>query len=425
MVTGNMIGSGIFLLPASLAGFGGISIVGWLFSAVGSILLALVFAGLAHQVRGSGGPYLYTQAGFGDVPGFLMAWGYWLAIIATNAAIAIALVSYLSVFWPAIATQTWLSTLLTLVLIWMLAGVNIRGVKGAGQVQLISTILKILPLVAVGAVGLFFLEPEHFQPWNLSDQSPFSAVTATAALTLWAFLGLESANIPAAEVKDPEKNVPRAAVAGTLIAALVYIPGTVAVMGLVSPDVLAQSTAPFADAATLLWGRWGYYLIGIGAIVSCFGALNGWTLCLGQIPMAAAKDNLFPRFFSEESRFGTPAKGIIFSTILVSLLVLMNSSESLVNQFTYVILLATLTTLLPYLFCSLARLMIAMKTGLSLSYLDVLVSLLATAFSIWAIMGTGMETIYWGGFLLMLGLPVYVFLKWRHSLKSNPGELQD
>jgi len=176
MVTGNMIGSGIFLLPASLAGFGGISIVGWLFSAVGSIL----------------------------------------------------------------------------------------------------------PLVAVGALGLFFLEPAHFQPWNLSDQSSFSAVTATAALTLWAFLGLESANIPAAEVKDPEKNVPRAAVAGTLIAALVYIPGTVAVMGLVSPDVLAQSTAPFADAATLLWGRWGYYLIGIGAIVSCFGALNGWTLCLGR-----------------------------------------------------------------------------------------------------------------------------------------------
>jgi APA family basic amino acid/polyamine antiporter len=254
LVTGNMIGSGIFLLPASLAVFGGISIVGWLFSAVGSILLALVFAALARQVRGSGGPYLYTRAGFGDVPGFLMAWGYWIAIVATNAAIAIALVSYLSVFWPALAEQASLSTLVTLIFIWLLVAVNVRGIKRAGQVQLTSTVVKILPLVAVGAVGVFYLEPAHFEPWNLSGQSTFSAVTATAALTLWAFLGLESANIPAAEVRDPERNVPRAAVAGTLVAALIYIPGTIAVMGLIGPGQLAQSNAPFADAAALLWG---------------------------------------------------------------------------------------------------------------------------------------------------------------------------
>ena len=179
----------------------------------------------------------------------------------------------------------------------------------------------------------------------------------------------------------------------------------------------AQSNAPFADAAALLWGQWGYYLIGAGAIVSCFGALNGWTLCLGQIPMAAAKDELFPKLFAEESGSGTPAKGIIVSSVLVSLLVLMNASESLVDQFTYVILLATLAALLPYLLCSLARLMIAIKTRQPLSSLDVLVSLLAAAFSIWAIMGTGMKTIYWGGFLLILGLPVHVWVKWRISPK--------
>jgi APA family basic amino acid/polyamine antiporter len=417
MVTGNMIGSGIFMLPASLAVFGGISIVGWLFSAAGSILLALVFAGLARQVRGSGGPYLYTRAAFGDLPGFLVAWGYWISIVAANAAIAIALVSYLSVFWPTLAERASLSVLVTLSFIWLLVVVNLRGIKQAGQVQLACTVLKILPLVAVGAVGVFYLEPAHFEPWNLSGQSTFSALTATAALTVWAFLGMESANIPAAEIKDPERNVPRAAVAGTLIAALVYIPGTAAVMGLIGPDELAQSNAPFADAAALLWGQWGYYLIGVGAIVSCFGALNGWTLCLGQIPMAAAKDELFPKLFAEESGSGTPAKGIIVSSVLVSLLVLMNASESLVDQFTYVILLATLAALLPYLLCSLARLMIAIKTRQPLSFLDVLVSLLAAAFSIWAIMGTGMETIYWGGFLLILGLPVHVWVKWRISPK--------
>jgi APA family basic amino acid/polyamine antiporter len=134
--------------------------------------------------------------------------------------------------------------------------------------------------------------------------------------------------------------------------------------------------------------------------------------------MAAAKDDLFPKWFAEESTSGTPTKGIIVSSVLVSLLVLMNASESLVDQFTYVILLATLTTLLPYLLCSLARFTIAIKTQQPLSFLDVLVSLLAAAFSIWAIMGTGMETVYWGCFLLMLGLPVHVWVKWRNSLKQ-------
>ena len=410
MVAGNMIGSGIFLLPAALATFGGISIIGWIFSAVGSIFLALVFAGLARQIRGSGGPYLYTQAGFGDAPGFLVAWGYWISIIATNAAIAIALVSYLSAFWPTIASQNLLSTVVTLVFVWSLVIVNVRGVRLAGRVQLGTTILKILPLIAVGAFGLFSLDPSNFQPFNLSNQSNFSALTATASLTMWAFLGMESANIPAAEVENATSTVPRAAVAGTCIAALVYIPGTVAVMGLISPDQLAQSNAPFAEAAASLWGPWGYNLIGLGAIVSCFGALNGWTLCLGQIPMAAAKDKLFPRVFAKQSKFGTPAKGLIISSILVSFLVLMNASESLVNQFTFVILLATLAALLPYLLCALARIFIAVRLQQSLSISESSVCILAAIFSTWAITGTGLETIFWGSILFITGLPIYFWI---------------
>jgi APA family basic amino acid/polyamine antiporter len=299
-------------------------------------------------------------------------------------------------------------------MVWLLVLVNVWGVRQAGQVQLVSTVLKILPLIAVGAVGIFYLDPAHFSPWNQSGESGFSAVTATAAMTLWAFLGLECANIPAGEVRDPDKNVPRAAVIGTVLAALVYIHGTIAVLGLLGPEQLAQSNAPYADAASILWGPWGYYLIGVGAVISCFGALNGWTLCIGQVPMAAAKDGLFPKFFARESRFGTPAQGIIVSSILVSVLVLMNSTASLVDQFTHVILLATLAALLPYLLCSLARLMIAIKSGQPLGLLDTIVCLLAAAFSIWAIMGTGMETVYWGGFLFMLGLPVHVWVRWHY-----------
>ena len=419
LVTGNMIGSGIFLLPSALATFGGISIIGWLCSAAGAMTVALVFAGLAKQVRGSGGPYVYTRAAFGDLPGFLVAWGYWISCIAGNAAIAIALVGYLSVFWPVLAEQAALASVATIVLLWLLVVVNIRGLKEAGHVQLVTTVLKLLPLTLIGAAGLFFLEPANFEPFNLSDQSDFSAITATAALTLWAFLGLESANIPASQVQDAEKNVPRAAIAGTLLATLVYIPSTVAVMGLVEPGALAASAAPYADAAASLWGNWGYYMVAAGAVVSCFGALNGWTLCVGQVPLAAAEDGLFPASFKKLTRFGTPAVGIIISTVLVSGLVIMNYNQSLVDQFTFVILLATLTTLLPYLLCALGRIVIAVGTGDKsvLTPVDVVVSLLATLFSVWAIIGSGMETIAWGGVLLLLGLPVYGWIV-RHRLRS-------
>ena len=389
LVTGNMIGSGIFLLPAALAAFGGISIIGWFCSAAGAMTIALVFAGLARQVRGSGGPYVYTRAAFGDLPGFLVAWGYWISIIAGNAAIAIALVGYLSVFWPALAEQAILASVTTLFFLWVLVVVNIRGLKTAGHLQLVTTILKLLPLILIGTMGLFYLEPANFEPFNLSDQSNFSAITATAALTLWAFLGVESANIPAGAVADAQKNVPRAAIAGMLLATLVYIPSTIAVMGLVAPGELATSAAPYAEAAANLWGGWGYYTVAAGAVISCFGALNGWTLCLGQVPLAAAQDRLFPASFKKLSRSGTPALGIIVSTILVSGLVMMNYSASLVDQFTFVILLATLTSLLPYLLCALGRISIAVRARDKsvLSRFDILVSVLAALFSIWAIIG--------------------------------------
>ncbi len=410
MVTGNMIGSGIFLLPASLAAYGGISIAGWIVSALGSVCIAAVFAGLARQVRGSGGPYRYSYAGFGKLPGFIVAWGYWISIVATNAAIAIALVSYLSIFWPALAVQSQLAALATLFFVWLLVAVNISGVKHAGRLQLATTLLKILPLLLLGTIGMLSFNPEHFTPLNLSEDSDFGALTATAALTMWAFLGMESANIPAGEVKDAERNVSRAAVVGTLLAAAVYIPATAAVMGLIEPQQLAQSNAPFADAAGQLWGPVGFHLIGIGAIISCFGALNGWTLCVGQIPMAAARDGLFPQFFARQSRHGTPAAGILFSSLLVSALVLMNSSASLVNQFTFVILLATLAALLPYLICALARIAIAWRSAARLSSAQLAVTVLAALFSSWAIVGTGSETIVWGSVLLVTGVPVYFFM---------------
>ncbi len=412
-MTGNIIGSGIFLLPSALARYGGISLIGWLVSATGAMAIALVFAGLARQVSGSGGPYTYTRKAFGDLTGYLVAWGYWLSIVAGNAAIAIALTGYLSAFFPQINEEPLLAVMTALGFIWLLTALNIRGLKLAGELQFITTTLKILPLIAVGVVGLAYFDPTHFEPFNLSGESKADAITATAALTLWAFLGMECANIPAGEIENAEKTVPRAAIAGTLLAALIYIPSTLGLMGLIEPSALAKSSAPFADAAGLLFGDWGYYLIAGGAAVSCFGALNGWTLCMGQIPLAAARDGLFLPVFGRLSRFNTPTAGLILSSMLVTALVIMNYNKSLVDQFTFVILLATMSALLPYALCALARIVIARRTKQfgELTLWDITVALFAALFSVWAILGTGSEVVLLGGLALVLGLPLYFLLR--------------
>ena len=197
LVMGNMIGSGVFLLPASLATYRGLGMIGWVVSAAGSVMLALVFARLARQLPAAGGPYAYTRHAFGDVPGFLIAWGYWLSVVATLAALAVAFVGYLDPFVPWLVRTPALAASLAVTTVWLLIGVNIIGVQAAGRVQVITTALKILPLALVGFGGLLFFEPSAFSLPETTS-SPLSAqLVATVTLTLWAFLGLECATIPA------------------------------------------------------------------------------------------------------------------------------------------------------------------------------------------------------------------------------------
>ena len=184
--------------------------------------------------------------------------------------------------------------------IWFFTFINTKSIRSVGSVQLITTI-KIIPLLLLGTLGLFYFNTAHFIPFNLSGESNFDAITITAALTLWAFLGLESATVPSDKVKNPTKTIPRATIAGILIAALIYIFSTIGIMGIMAPGDLQNSAAPFADAAQKIWGNWASSLIAIGAVISCFGALNGWILLQGQIPMAAARDGLFPDSFKRVS----------------------------------------------------------------------------------------------------------------------------
>lgn len=431
LVAGNIVGSGIFLLPASLAEYGSISLLSWIATAGGALLIALVFAKLGTVMPRIGGPYAYCREAFGDFVGFQMAYNYWIALWVGNAAIAVALTGYLSFFWPFLAKNAGLSCCISISLVWLMTFINLMGVRHAGVFQLLTTILKLIPLLLIALVGIFFIHPHYLADFNMTGKSNFTAFGSAATLTLWSFIGLESASVPAGHVENPTRNIPRATILGVLIATVVYILSSIAVMGSMPLSQLAHSNAPYADAARLMFGPVGSIIVAIGAVISCLGALNGWILLQGQIPLAAAQDNLFPQIFKKKSANGTPVVGLVVSSILITALLLMTLSHSLVKQFTIIILLATLASLIPYFLTTMSELIIFLKypalfkKGKKLLG-SITIAVLAGIYSFWVIIGSGEQTIFYGTLLLLSSAPVYVCMKWRalpyNKLNLNTGE---
>jgi basic amino acid/polyamine antiporter, APA family len=414
LVIGNMIGSGVFLLPASLAAYGGISLLGWVGSSAGAIALALLFSNLSKMMPNAlGGPYAYSRAGLGDFAGFLVAWGYWISIWCTNAAIAVTFVSYLTVFLPILKTNALLSVGTGLAAVWGLTWVNTKGVKEAGRVQFITTVLKLTPLILVSLVGLFYIDLKNFVPFNISTESNFTAITATATLTLFAFLGLESATIPAGNIHEPKKTIPRATMMGTIVTILIYVMGSGTIMGMIPAIELKNSNAPFADAAAIIWGDGARYWVAAGAIVSTFGALNGWILLQGQMPMAASRDKLFPEIFRKENSKGVPGFGIIIGSVLISALMMMNFTNGLNDTFTFMVLMTTVAVLIPYLFSATSYGVMILQNKFWKRDLisKLMIAILAFLFSLWAIVGSGQEIVYWGFIAILSGIPFYVWMK--------------
>jgi basic amino acid/polyamine antiporter, APA family len=417
LVAGNMIGSGVFMLPASMASYGSIGMLSWIFTSIGALLLGLVFAKLGTIMPKIGGPYAYCREGFGDFVGFQMAYNYWIALWVGNAAIAVAFTGYLGVFVPALNTSHVLSFLVTAGLVWLMTIVNIIGVRHAGFLQLITTVLKLIPLLLIAIVGLFFIHPHYLADFNVSGKSNFAAFSGAATLTLWAFIGLESATVPADDVQNPRRNIPRATLYGVIIAAMVYMLSSLAVMGIIPNAGLAHSTAPYADAARIIFGPIGGTLIAIGAIISCLGTLNGWTLLQGQVPLAAARDGLFPKMFTKVSHQGTPVIGLVFTSVLVTLLLLLTLHDTLVKQFTFIILLATLSSLIPYLFTMVSEIIVfsrdrAQFNGKKLAG-SMTISILAIIYAFWMIMGSGEDTVFYGCLLFFTSAPIYAWMKWK------------
>src|SRR5690349_6533990 len=324
LIVGTIVGVGIFNLPTSLATFGPISLVSMALTTVGALVLAMLFAALSRRLPADGGPYAYARAAFGNAWGFTNAWSYWITAWAGNAAIAVGWVLYVEHFINTGHNPVF-SVLLVLVGLWIPAAINLSGVKNMGSVQVVTTIVKFVVLAFMATVGLFFINTANYVPVNVSGQPDIAAIGGGMAIALFSYVGVETAAVAAAKVRDPDRNIPRATILGTLATAVVYMLSLIAVFGILPSSTLASATAPFSDAANAMFGgTWAGNLMALAVIVSGFGALNGWTMICAEMPLAAAKDGLFPQRFKRMSRTGVPSFGIVISTVLASIAVVMN-----------------------------------------------------------------------------------------------------
>ncbi len=409
LVVGSMIGSGVFLLPATLASYGAASLLGWGVTLCGALLLALVYSWLSKKITRTGGSYAYAHEAFGPGAGFFVAWSNWISMWCGNAALAVAFAGSLGAVFPEATSTPIRGACAALGALWFCTLVNIAGVREAGIMQLITTILKIVPLILFGLVGLAYVQMDSYQPFNPSGESLIAVTTMTAAITLWAFLGFEAATIPSASIKDPERTVPRATIIGMLIAGIATMLTCTVVIGLLPSDVLVKSAAPMADAAARLWGSPAGVAVGVIATISCFGALNGWVLLQAQVPMAAAKDEIFPSIFAKVDSRNTPVAGLVISSTLATAIVLSNFTHSLIQLFAFSILLSTAANLLPYA--------VSVSAWIKMNQTErpykLVIAALALLFSLWALKGTGSEALIWGAALMLMGVPVYLWQRYK------------
>ncbi len=408
LVMGNMIGSGVFLLPASLAPFGWNAVAGWVLTIAGAMAIALVLARLTVRYPAAGGPIGFVNQAFGNVPSFLIGWVYWVSVWTANATIAVASISFLSVFFPMLGHFAALSTIC---MIWIVTAINLRGARAAGQFQVVTLVIKLIPIFTV-----VILMAVVFDKSGTAAITPFpregltlSAVSGSAILTLWAVLGFESASVGADKVDDPARTIPRATMIGTAATGMLYLIVCSGIALMLPAASVAQSSAPFALFVETYWAREPALLIAAFAAVAAIGALNGWTLVQGELPASMAKRGLLPAWFGVENARGTPVRALVISSLVSTGLVALNSAKSTGELFTFMATLSTSATLWLYLACVLAavRLQVALP-----------VAVLGLLYAVWTLWGAGPIVSAMSLILMVTGLPLYWWAR-RSSLLTN------
>ena len=426
IVVGNVIGSGIFMSPASFARVTNpkVAIVAWILTSLGSLLIALSFANLGSKIPKTGGPIVYTRAAFGDFAGFLIAWSFWIGSWVGNDAIITAFMSYFTYFFP--STNNPMSAfLICSAVIWIVTFINIIGVKYVGKIGIVSTILKVAVLAVFIFIAFINFNPRFMNTISSPEVEGMKTLSSGIAIALWAFVGLESATVAGGEIKNPEKNIRRSTVYGILIIGVIYIIISIVSMGAMDQAALANSNAPMADIIDAATGaNWGGPFIAVGAMISTFGAVCGWTLTTARCAVGAAEDGLFPKIFKSVSpKYNTPVVTLVINGICMNLLLLMNYIGTLQSVFDFMILLATLSFLPAYSFTTVAEIVLLFKKSKDFNFINFLknsfFSLLAFAYSIYAIYGTGAEVVMYGFILMLVGIPIYVYMMMQRNKENN------
>ena len=412
IAVGCAVGSGIFMMPALLAPYGMLGFGGWIIAGSGSVLVALTMARLVIRIPKTGGPYVYVNEGLGKFLGFMIAWTYWVACVAAIAGISIAFVGYLGFFIPIISNSPIHSLLTTLVLVWVIVALNIRSLEDSSKFQLISTLLKILPLLFIVFLGLTNFNASNLPELNPSNLHPISLLATVTTLVMWSFVGIETATVPADNVINPEKTIPKVLIASVLTILALYLMVSIAIAAIVPANELINSSAPFALAATKILGITGGTIISIGALISTLGSLNANTITAGNLSLAAARDGLLPKKFITLTEAGTPIYTYILTGGFVSILLILNYTKGIVNAFVFMAMLSTLSTLIAYAFCAIAEFKFAQNDKNNQQRnTAILLSCGTFLYAFFAIWGAGIEMIIYSLLLILIGTPIYALKK--------------
>lgn len=419
LVVGNTIGMGIYVLPASLAPFGLNAVTGWLVTVAGCVLLAWVFAGLARLFPEDDGPYGYTNRAFGGGVAFMVLWCYWVSVWVTTATLAIGIVGYLAKLVPALNGNPLLPPVTALALVWLFVILNLRGVRAVGSVQVLTAVLKLLPMVAVIVLGAWLLLTDASVYVRHVPTTPASLhdVIAASTIALFAMLGIECATIPAGKVHDPQRTIPRATMAGTILTAIIYISVFLVPLLLLPQAELGASNAPFADLFSRFLGSGYGELLAVFVVISGLGALNGWTLMAGELAQTFARRGSFPQPLAKVNAHGSPALAFLLAGVTASVMLLMNYSKTMAQSFTFLSVVVTAANLPLYLVCSLAVLVLWRRGQIAApgrrEMTLFLAALFALGYCIWAFIGVGLESLLWALALAVIGVPVYFWMRFN------------
>ncbi len=413
LVMGNMIGSGVFLLPASLAPFGWNAVFGWIATISGTLVLAWVFASLTKARPQAKDPAGFVTEAFGPIPAFLIAWGYWVSVWTAVVSIAVAAVSYLSAFIPLIGSTPLAPALCSITLVWAMTLINLRGVHAAGNFQIVTVVLKILPLIAVIVIAAIVLGDGRgeIRPFEMREINGLD-LRGAAALTLFALLGFECASLAAAQVRDPEINVPRATMWGTALTGLIYLFVCSAVALMLPEAVAATSPAPLASFVERYWSAGPAAAVTLFAIISCVGALNGWVLIQGELPRNMAERGMLPAWFAVTDTNHTPRRALIASSVIATVCLLFNASKSMQGIYEFLLLLSTSAALWMYLLCALAAFKMNIVRGFAV---------VGAVYSVWTLWGAGIEATGWSLVLMAAGIPLWWWARRTESALARLG----